>query len=312
MSIRTTAASETSCLSNSLPAKRGFKIASINVNSLTKHIDDLRIFLADNPVDVLAINESKLDDSIKNCELYIPGYEITRRDRNRNGGGVCFYIKTSINFVIELSIDNVSIKQVSTTKSLGILIDDNMAWHSHIDKLSKKIASGIGAIKRIKPFVSPEILHYIYNALVQPHFDYCSIVWGNCGKTLSEKLQKLQNRAARILTSSSYDADAGYLLQQLGWKDLIAQRQIQVALMVFKALNDLVPDYLSSMFTERSTPGYVLRDSTNKLNVPLPRTNYLKKSFSYRGATLWNSLPCSLRQVKSLNHFKQLLNDHFS
>ena len=65
---------------------------------------------------------------------------------------------------------------------------------------------------------------------------------------LTEKLQKLQNRAARILTSSSYDAGAGYLLQQLGWKDLIAQRQIQVALMVFKALNDLVPDYLSSVY----------------------------------------------------------------
>ena len=125
----------------------------------------------------------------------------------------------------------------------------------HIDTLSKTNASGIGAIKRIKPFVSPEILHYIYNALVQPHFDYCSIVWGNCGKTLSEKLRKLQNRAARILTSSSYDADARYLLQQLGWKDLIAQRQIQLGLMVFKALNDLVLDYLSSMFAERSTPG---------------------------------------------------------
>ena len=88
---------------------------------------------------------------------------------------------------------------------------------------------------------------------VQPHFDYRSIVWGNCGKTLPERLQKLQNCAARILTSSSYDADARYLLQQLGWKDLITQRQIQVALMVFKALNDLAPDHLSSMFTERST-----------------------------------------------------------
>ena len=151
--------------------------------------------------------------------------------------------------------------------------------------------------------------------MVQPHFDYCSIVSGNCGKTLSEKLQTLQNRAARILTSSSYDAEAGYLLlllTQLGWKDLIAPGQIQVALMVFKALNDLAPDYLSSMFTERSTSGYVLRDSTNKLNVPLPRTNYLKRSFSYRGATLWNSLPCNLRQEKSLNRFKQLLNFHFS
>ena len=149
--------------------------------------------------------------------------------------------RSTLSESLELLIDNILTKQVSTTKSLGILIGNNMAWHSHIDKLSKKIASGIGAIKRIGPFVSPEILHYIYNALVQPHFDYCSIVWGNCGKTLPERLQKLQNRAARILTSSSYDADARYLLQQLGWKDLITQRQIQVPLMVFKVLNDLAP-----------------------------------------------------------------------
>ena len=98
------------------------------------------------------------------------------------------------------------------------------------------------------------------------------------------------------------------MLQQPGWKDPITQRQIQVALMVFKALSDLAPDYLSFMFTERSTSGYVLRD----LNVPLPRTSYLERSFSYRGATLWNSLPCNLRQEKSLNRFKQLLNFHFS
>lgn len=48
--------------------------------------------------------------------------------------------------------------------------------------------------------------------------------------------------------------------------------------MYLKALNYLAPDYLSSMFTERSNSGYVLRDSANKLNVPLPRTNYLKNS----------------------------------
>ena len=133
----------------------------------------------------------------------------------------------------------------------------------------------IGTIKRIRPFVSPDILHYIYNAFsVQHHFDYYSIVWGNCGKTLSEKLQKLQNRAPRFLTSSSYDADAGYLLQQLGLKDLIAQRQIQVALMVFKARNDLAPDNLSSMITMR-TSSYILKDSTNKLNVRLPRSNLI-------------------------------------
>ena len=55
-SLRTRAASETSYLSNSLPTKRGFKTASLNVNSVIKHIDDLSIFLADNPDDVLAID----------------------------------------------------------------------------------------------------------------------------------------------------------------------------------------------------------------------------------------------------------------
>ena len=57
---------------------------------------------------------------------------------------------------------------LNTTKSLRIVIDENMASQSHVDKLPKKIASSIGAIKRIGPFFSPDILHYIYNVLVHP------------------------------------------------------------------------------------------------------------------------------------------------
>ena len=105
-----------------------------------------------------------------------------------------------------------------TRKYLGIFIDENLRWQTHIDKLSKKVASGIGAIKRIliRAFVPPSTLLYIYNALIQSHFDYCNLVWGNCGETLFDRLQKLQKRAARILTFSSYDADANRLIRQLG------------------------------------------------------------------------------------------------
>ena len=75
----------------------------------------------------------------------------------------------------------VSIEQVSSVKSLGIYIDENLTWHFHINKLCKKIASAIGAIKRVKPFVPQSTLLSIYNSLVQSHFDCCSQVWGNCG-----------------------------------------------------------------------------------------------------------------------------------
>ena len=107
---------------------------------------------------------------------------------------------------LELSIGNVPIELVYSVKSLGIFIDENLQWQTHFDKLSKTIASGIGAINRIRPFIPSPTLHYLYNALIQSHLDYCNLVWGNCGKTLFDRLQKLQSHSACVLTFSSYDA----------------------------------------------------------------------------------------------------------
>ena len=87
---------------------------------------------------------------------------------------------STLSYTLERSIDNVPIEQVPSVKSLGIYIDENLTWHSHIDKLCKKIASG--AIKRVKPFVPQSTILNTYISLVQSHFDYCRLVWGNCGK----------------------------------------------------------------------------------------------------------------------------------
>ena len=135
-------------------------------------------------------------------------------------------------------------------------------------------------------------LHDVYYGLVQSHFDYCSVVWGNCGKTLRDKLQRLQNRAASFLTNSNYDADATILLNDLGWQNPETQRKIQKAVMVYKSLNCLAPDYMSSKFILRSDlfNSYNLRDSENKLAVPLPRTSYYRNSF-------W------LQRCRSVEHF---------
>ena len=108
-----------------------------------------------------------------------------------------------------------------------------------MDKVTQKIDSCIGAIKGIRPFVPPATLRYICNALVQPHFNYCVVVLGKCDETLSDNLAKLQKRKACIVTFSRNDAHAECLLQRLGWKNLIAQRHIQEALMFFKAVNSV-------------------------------------------------------------------------
>ena len=140
------------------------------------------------------------------------------------------------------------VSQVTTAKSLGVTIDNKLDWRSHIDKLTKKVASGTGAIKRIRHLVPQATLLLIYQALIQPHFDYFNFVWGNCGITLQNKVQKLQNRAARVLTNLNYDADAGHLFELLRWKNPASQPQIQRAIMVYKSPHGLAPDYLCSKF----------------------------------------------------------------
>ena len=105
--------------------------------------------------------------------------------------------------------------RAEVVKSSGVHIDRHLSWAEHIHKISKKISSAIGALKCTRPFMTCKTAVQVYSALIQPHFDYCCSVWDELGDTLAIKLQKLQNRAAWVITRSSYDADAGALLTLL-------------------------------------------------------------------------------------------------
>ena len=95
-----------STINNLIPSKRGFKLASLNVNKLSTHIDEIRILLADKCLDVLAIQETKLDVSNNNSDFCICGYELIRRDRLSDaGGGICFYIKSTLNFSVRTDLN---------------------------------------------------------------------------------------------------------------------------------------------------------------------------------------------------------------
>ena len=139
------------------------------------------------------------------------------------------------------------------------------------------MSSALGLIKRIRDFVSFYTLLNIFNGLVKPQFDYCSLVWDCCSTSLTDKLQKLQNRAARILLSAPYDSSATDLFRRLHWKNQRNfQRLFAKAVIMFKILNGQTPDYLSNKFIFRNdTTSYRLRNSEMRLVLPQPRTESL-------------------------------------
>ena len=90
-------------------------------------------------------------------------------------------------------------KLISRTNSfecLGVMLDERLRWDLHVEKTCKKIGGDIAVMKRIKPLVPDDTLQTIYRVMIQPYFDYCSPLWGNCSAYLKEKLQRFQNRAA--------------------------------------------------------------------------------------------------------------------
>ena len=89
------------------------------------------------------------------------------------------------------------ISRTNTQVCLGVKLDENLSWASHIDMICKKASSGIGAIKRIKPFVPVHTLKSIYKSLVQPYFDYCSPLWDTYRKLLKDTATEISDSCSK-------------------------------------------------------------------------------------------------------------------
>ena len=98
-------------------------------------------------------------------------------------------------------------------------------------------------------------------------------MWANCSQTLKNKVQTLQNRAARVITDDSYDIRSKDILSKLGWKNLEERRISQTEAYVTKALQEKCPENINAMFTPSNTKNYQLRDNNLVLMLSKPNTN---------------------------------------
>ena len=145
--------------------------------------------------------------------------------------------------------------------------------------------------------------------MVLPLFDYCSAVWGGCGQTSREYLNRLQSRAVSIIEGR--EVEQNEVRTTLKWPSLEARRKYQISLQVFKCLNGLAPVYLLNQFS--FSRDYHSYNTRHKDLIRMPQPKHL--SFSHLSSIMgrwreWNSLPSYLRQESSLSLFKKNLKRH--
>ena len=81
-------------------------------------------------------------------------------------------------------INNQIINRVDNTKTLAVFVDKNNTWNTHINHVCKKVSKSMGVLRRAKRMISQASLERLFNALVLPHFDCCSLVWDSCSAEL--------------------------------------------------------------------------------------------------------------------------------
>ena len=121
-----------------------------------------------------------------------------------------------------------------------------------------------------------------------------------------DRLQKVLNAAARVTCLIPKFAHITPVLRELHWLPVKFRVEFKIALLVFKTLNGLAPQYLSQLLVVKPRTGYSLRsDSDTLLVIPnVTRKTFGDRAFFHAGLTVWNALPSSLRNCSNIDSFK--------
>lgn len=211
---------------------------------------------------------------------------------------------------LQLSLCSHSIEQVATHRLLGVTLDNELSWAPHVQAVRKKVARNVYLLSKLKPFTDVQTRTLFYHAHVKPHLDYASCVWDGCSDANMKQLNSLHRRAAKVILAEK-TSSTDEKLAMLKFLPLKKSRIFNKCVMLRKALITHTPPYLTELFQYApQRPHRAARVSNNILNIPKPRVDLFKQSFSYSGAKLWNSLPARVASAPSMKRFKERLHKY--
>lgn len=211
-------------------------------------------------------------------------------------------------------IDDTVIDFCRNSTVLGFTIDTSLNMCDHVKKVSAMCMFQFRRLRLIKKCLTKKTLCTLMHAFIHSRLDYCnSLLYGVSKKEIA-MLQSVQNRSARIVTGSRWCDHITPVLNGLHWLPIHKRIIFKIAVMVFRCLNHLAPKYLADrcLQTREVFSDYDLRSSSaNTLVTTATKLKIGSRNFSVSGPSVWNALPCCLRQSGlSLGQFKKELKTH--
>jgi hypothetical protein len=214
---------------------------------------------------------------------------------------------------ISVSVDSSEIKQSSSVRNLGAFLDSNMKMEKHVNSVCRNTYAQLRQIGHIRQYLTTNATKSLINSLVISRLDYCNALLYGIPKLSINKLQNVQNTAARIISRISKYDHITPVLRHLHWLPVQLRIKYKILTHTYKALFNQAPKYVVDML-ETYTPSRNLRSNNSSLTLVVPKSRtvrYGDRSFQVAAARLWNEHPSGIRDCETLSSFKKALKTHY-
>ena len=289
-----------------------FDIVRSHLPNASSYADDSQLYLSFKP-DHTA-NETTALLAMQSCVVEIKKW-LCNDKLLMNDGKTGFIIIGTKQQLAKVNIDNITIaetnvKPISVAKNLGVRLDSSLSMSTHINKLCSAAFYHPRNIKRIRKYLSRESAAILVHAFISSRLDCCnSLLYGLPAYQLN-KLQRVQNAAARIIRRLPKFCHITPVLRELHWLPVKFRIDYKILLLTYKGLHEMCPGYLKDLLVICNNKRYNLRSSDSLLlkNPSFKSSSTLgDRSFQVTAPILWNALPGDIRDITNLDSFKRSL-----
>ena len=200
---------------------------------------------------------------------------------------------------IQMDSEVLQEKPSKTECLLGIIVQEDLKWSSHIEHLCKKLKQRLSGLSKLRRIMCKSSKSMVIQGTFQSVLCYCLPLFGGCSKTELNSLQTLQNGAARIALNLPSRSNRDEMFDTLYWLTVRQLIAFHTLLTIFRIRTTGQPEYLANILLHENRRG--------KIIVKNSQLELYRRSFSYRGSVLWNKLPESLRNDDKEKTFKKNL-----
>jgi hypothetical protein len=200
---------------------------------------------------------------------------------------------------------------VASARNLGVVLDSELSFASHISKVCQTSHYHIRQIRRVRHLLDLNTTILLANSLVSSRLDYCNSLFYGLPDSLLGRLQRVQNCIARVVVPSVRRRDhISPTLNALHWLPVRKRIEFKIALLTFKVLRNDQPTYLRQLVNQYVPCRSLRSEGKQLLKIPDIRSANGRRSFLYAAPTVWNSLPEDVRLAHTLLSFRKKLKSH--